>query len=322
MATLSMISQGDPDTTAYLYHIFRTNKPEQQNKTFWFPTPENPGKPEDHTPIQTQILKEIIEPKDEQKLNPQESSESRNKFLKRLDWTDTLLRETEKQASEDILVDYHDIFARHRMDIGMNTDFMVKLTPKDEETVYSQSLPMPIHLKEDLIVELAPLHKYGIITVLPFSMYRTPIFAKRKCNGKLRLHVDLRKISRLIAQDYTNNYHPVSTLSDAAQHLAGKPPFCKFDCPQAYHCLQTSGQSESSRSILLAEFLPTKNLHKFSAEADRCLIFQVSCVSAWTQLSKLTNVLNTGTTWESKPIMLRSSPGTFGQSASAFAQQD
>ena len=90
-------------------------------------------------------------------------------FLKRFDSTDTLLTEIEKQAVEDILVEYHDIFARHGMDIGKNTDFKVKLTPKDDKANYSQSLPMPIHLKEDLIVELALMHKYGIITVLPFS---------------------------------------------------------------------------------------------------------------------------------------------------------
>ena len=51
MAILSMIPQGDLDLTAYLNELLRTNKPEQQNDTFWFPTPENPGKLEDHTPI-------------------------------------------------------------------------------------------------------------------------------------------------------------------------------------------------------------------------------------------------------------------------------
>ena len=142
--------------------------------------------------------------------------------MKRFDWTDTLLTETEKQAVEDILVEYHDIFARHRMDIGMNTDFKVRLTQKDDKAVYNQSLPMPIHLKEELIVELALMHKYGIITVLPFSKYASPIFAQRKPNAKLPFLVDLRKINNLIADDYTNNNHTVSTLSDAAQHLAGK----------------------------------------------------------------------------------------------------
>ena len=142
MAILSMIPQDDPELTAYLNELLRTSKPEQQDNTFWFPTPENPGKLEDHTPIQTKTLKELNEFKDKEKLTPQESTESRKKFLKRFDWTDTLVTETEKQAIEDFLVDYHDIFARHRMDIGMNTEFKVKLTPKDDKAVYSQSLPM------------------------------------------------------------------------------------------------------------------------------------------------------------------------------------
>ena len=250
MAILSMIPQDDPDLTAYLNELLRTSKPEQQGNTFWFPTPENPGKPEDHNPIQTRILNELNELKDKEKLNPQESTESRNKFLKRFDWTDTLLTEMEKQAIEDLLVEDHDIFARHRMDIGMNTEFKVKLTPKDDKAVYSQSLPMPIHLKDDLIVVLALMHKYGIVTVLPFSKYASPIFAQRKPNGKLRLPVELRKINSLIADDYTNNNHPVSTLSDAAQHLAGKSLFCKLDCSQAYHCLQMADQ----RSVEMLAF--------------------------------------------------------------------
>ena len=122
MAIVSMIPQDDPDLTAYLTstELLRTNKPEQQDNTFWFPTPENPGKLEDHTPIQTRILKELIELKDKEKLNPQENTEFRNKFLKRVDWTSTLLAEPEKQAIRNIVVEYHDIFARHRMDVGMN----------------------------------------------------------------------------------------------------------------------------------------------------------------------------------------------------------
>ena len=84
MAILSMIPQGDPDLTAYLNELLRTSKPEQQDNTFWFPTPENPGKPEDHTAIQTRILKELNELKDKEKLNPQESTEARKNFSKGL----------------------------------------------------------------------------------------------------------------------------------------------------------------------------------------------------------------------------------------------
>ena len=60
-AILSVIPEGDPDLITYLSELLRTNQPEQQSNTFWFPTPKNPGKTEDHTPIQTQTLKELRE---------------------------------------------------------------------------------------------------------------------------------------------------------------------------------------------------------------------------------------------------------------------
>ena len=114
MAILSIIPQGDPNLTAYLNELLKMKEPDQQNNTFWFPTPEKPGKPEDHTTKQKRILKDLIGLKEKEELNPQESRVSREKFLKRFDCTDTFLTETEKQAIEDIRVDYHDIFARHR----------------------------------------------------------------------------------------------------------------------------------------------------------------------------------------------------------------
>ena len=40
MAIVSLISQGDPDVTAFLNEFLRTNKPQQQNNTFCFPIPE------------------------------------------------------------------------------------------------------------------------------------------------------------------------------------------------------------------------------------------------------------------------------------------
>ena len=60
----------------------------------------------------------------------------------------------------------------------MNTDFKVKLTPKDDKAVYSQSLLMPIHLKEDLIVELALMHKYESLQYCPFPSTRAQYLHK------------------------------------------------------------------------------------------------------------------------------------------------
>ena len=152
------------------------------------------------------------------------------------------------------------------MDIGMNKAFNVKLTPKDDEAVYRQNSPLPIHLKEDRIVELALMHNYGIITELSFPKNANAIFVQRKPNGNLRLLVELRKINILFSDDYTNFIHPVSTLSDAAQHFDGKFVFYKLDCSQVYHCRwRTNGQWKRWYSVLLAE-LHTKDFNNVSAD--------------------------------------------------------
>ena len=222
------------------------NKPKQQTILSGSRSAENPGKPEDYNLKQTRIFKELIELKENNQVNAQDGTESPTKFLGRFDCTDPLLTEREKQAVEDILVDSH---ARHRTDMGMNTEFKVQLAPKEKIAVYTQSIPMPIHLKEDLNVELALIHKFGTITVLPFNQYTSPISAQKKPNGKLHLLVALRKINCLIADDYTNNNRPVSLLSDAAEHLVGSSLFCKLDCFQTYHCLQMVDQ----RSVEMVE---------------------------------------------------------------------
>ena len=204
----------------------------------------------------------------------------------------------------------------------MNTEFKVKVSPKNNEAVCSQSLSMPIHLTEGLIVELALMHKYGINTVLNLSIYASRIFAQRKPNGKLRLLVDLGKIKNLIPVVYVKNNIPVSTLSDAAKHLAGKSLFFKLNCLHACHCFQMANQRSVERlAFILAR--RTFAWRRLAQGVNRSVsAFKTSCVSTWTQLSKLNNVLSTWTVLELMPTPLRILPGILGQSSSEFVRQD
>ena len=59
--TLSMIPDRDPDLTTNLSKILKTTTPEQQNNKFKIPPPENPGKCEYHTSIETRLLKNLHE---------------------------------------------------------------------------------------------------------------------------------------------------------------------------------------------------------------------------------------------------------------------
>ena len=237
-AILSFMIQHEEPTEVYINEFLKVPPQNAEQETYWFPTPEEPGDRATYTPIQQRIYKELLELQELEKLNPNDNKNSRNTFLSNFNWSDTTLSSDERQEIEAIFVEFHDIFARHHFDIGIKREFKVKQTPNDDRPAYSQSLLTPINLKDDITVELALLHKYDIFTTLPFSKYASPIFAQRKPNGRLRLLVDLRKTNNLITEDYTKNNHPVSTLSDAAQHMAGKKLFCKLDCSQAYHCLQ------------------------------------------------------------------------------------
>ena len=206
-----LLNNNHDDAIHYKNSLLKTSKTNEVNEIYWFPTPQNPGNEREHTPIQTHILNKLRELEQLEQLKPLGDTNSRNQFLSNFDWTDSTLQLNAKKAVEDLFVEFHDNFARHCSDIGINTEFKVQLTPLDNRPAYIQSLPAPINLKDDILVELALLHKYGIITTLHFSKYASPIFAQKKTNGKLRLLVDFRKINTFIADDYIYNNHPVST---------------------------------------------------------------------------------------------------------------
>ena len=290
-----LLNNNDDDANHYIKIILKTSKTDEVIETNWFSTPQNPGNEREHTPIQTRILNELRELEQLEKLNPLKDTNSRDQFLSNFDWIDSNLHPDARQALENILVESHKIFARHRFDIGINTEFKVQLTPLDNRPAYSQSLPASINLKDDILVELALLHKYGIITTLPFSNYVSPIFAQRKPNGKLRLSVDLRKINTLIADDYININHPVSTLTDTAQHMAGKYLFCNLIVPRRITAFKwpTSNPPNSLHSTSQVKHLHTEYRHKDSTVPYRH--FRTSYANTSIQSSKPINVHNMST---------------------------
>ena len=247
---LNLITRYPDEATAVLNHIFQD--PNEKTDRRWYPTPETCDDPSKLNKIERRIYDEIVKLRTEEKLDPTANEEQRQEFLANFKWEQSILNPHEKQEIEALLVKYHDIFARHRLDIGINTEFKIKLTPKHDDPVYAQSLPTPTTLKDDLLVELALMQEYGIITTLPYSKYSSPIFAQRKPNGKLRILVDLRRINHLLKNDYNQHNHPVTTMADAAQQMAGKRYFCKLECSQAYHCLQMA--DEQSVQLLAFNF--------------------------------------------------------------------
>ena len=118
------------------FHRDKTPNTDEDRANYWFLTPEEPGDPQTHTTIQQRIPRKLQNLQEVGKLNPQDDLESRKQFLTNFDWADSTLNPTEIAQIEGLLVEFHDISLCHRFDIGMNEDFKVKLTPKDDYPVY------------------------------------------------------------------------------------------------------------------------------------------------------------------------------------------
>ena len=84
-AVLELLSDPD-DTHMYVNELMKTSEREQNGENFWFPTPENPGTEEEHTPIQRRILKEVRELIKNEELDPTKERDSRKKFLDMFKW--------------------------------------------------------------------------------------------------------------------------------------------------------------------------------------------------------------------------------------------
>ena len=105
-----LLNNNHDDAIHYINSLLKTSKTDEVNETYWFPTPQNPGNEKEHTHIQTRILKELRELEQLEKLNPLENTIFRKQFRSNFDWTDSTLQPEAKQAVENLLVEFHDVF--------------------------------------------------------------------------------------------------------------------------------------------------------------------------------------------------------------------
>ena len=245
---LSFMIQHEDTTEIYINELLKVPSQNPEQESYRLPTPEEPGDPTTYTPIQQRIYNELLELREREELNPQDNEESRKSFLSNFDWTDTTLTTDERKQIEEILIDFHDIFARDRFDIDTNREFKVKLTPNDDRPAYNQSLPTPLNLKDDITVELALLHKYGIMTTLPFSKYASPIF------------VQTTQTSQTNSRSQENQ-HPNH------RRLHQQEPACKH----TIGCSTTYGRQEIFLQIRLLVSLPLPLNGRLPIHPDACL---------------------------------------------------
>ena len=131
VSTWHLLQVDNYNAAHYISSLLKTNKTPEATEQYWFPTPKNPGKVTEHTPLQKRIYQDLLTLQNLDQLNPQTDPESRETFLEKFDWKDSMLNPEEIASIETLLVEFHDLFARQSFDIGMNEGIAIKLAQKD-----------------------------------------------------------------------------------------------------------------------------------------------------------------------------------------------
>ena len=111
-------------------------KPLPEYEKFWFPTPETCQYPESLPPLQRDIYEQIKQFKNLEKIDPKIDKCHRPTFLQKFKWDNSILTDSQRSEVEELLVEFSDIFAKHRFDVGYNTELKIKLTPEHDLPVY------------------------------------------------------------------------------------------------------------------------------------------------------------------------------------------
>ena len=70
-------------------------------------------------------------------MEPHISSEHPDQFLKRFKWNGSIIQADEKRQFEDFLVEFLNMSAENRCNVGYISETSMKLFPKHEQPVYT-----------------------------------------------------------------------------------------------------------------------------------------------------------------------------------------
>ena len=98
---------------------------------------------------------------------------------------------------------------------------MIDLFSKHDQPVCVQNVLPATNLKDYMLIELALQQEKGKNTTLLFSRDSSPVFAQPQSNGKLGSLVNMGEFNHLMKHEYNKFNHPLITIADAEQHLAG-----------------------------------------------------------------------------------------------------
>ena len=82
------------------------------------------------TPLQRENYAKILQVQRQKQMNPKNNEADKLELLKKFSRDTCVLNTDQEKQLEGFVVKYHDVFPKHRFDVGYNTELKIKLTPE------------------------------------------------------------------------------------------------------------------------------------------------------------------------------------------------
>ena len=115
-----------------------TDRPHPVYSKLWFPTPETCNDFSNFTLLQRKNYDQILQLQRQEKVDPKNNEADNLELLKKFSWDTCVLNSDQKRQLEEFLIEYNDVFAKHRFDLGYVTELKIKLMPEHPLPVYVQ----------------------------------------------------------------------------------------------------------------------------------------------------------------------------------------
>ena len=74
-----------------------------------------------------------------EKLDAKGNHQDKITSLCKFPWEKSALNDKQKAVVGELLIEFSDIFAKHRFDVGYNTDLKIKITPERSIPIYEKA---------------------------------------------------------------------------------------------------------------------------------------------------------------------------------------
>ena len=113
-----------------------TGRPPPGHSKLPFPTGESCNGFSNLTLLQRKFRDQILQLQRQEKMDPKIIDADSLEFWKKFSSDTCVLNADQKRQLGEFLVEYHDVFAKRRFDVGYNTDLKNKLTPEHPLPMY------------------------------------------------------------------------------------------------------------------------------------------------------------------------------------------